>query len=119
MRDEYQGPRRRLGEAQAIDHFGGRQPMIVLYRLLSHVAQDRIGAAEGDDRKLREEERDLAEHMMPSEARYQNRDRNDPEGEPQGRRPHAFPPVGHRGGGGFDRRGWPGCADIQRWPRRR
>ena len=57
--DQDQRPGRRLGEAETVDHLFRPEPAEILHRLLRHVAQDRIGAAEGDHRELREEQSDL------------------------------------------------------------
>ena len=54
-----QRARRRLGHAEAVEHLAGLQPAVGLDRLLRDIGEHRIGAAEGDDRHLGEEHRDL------------------------------------------------------------
>ena len=63
-----QRPRRRLREAQAHQHLAGLEPVIGLDRLLRHVGEHRIGAAEGDDRHLAVEGGDRGEDVRAVRA---------------------------------------------------
>ncbi len=67
LRHQDQRPRRRLGEAEAVDHFRRGHPAIGLDRLLRHVGEQRIGAAEAHDRELGEEQADARQHMVRAE----------------------------------------------------
>ena len=57
-------------------------PVIMLDRLLRDIGQHRIGAAEGHQRHLAEEQRDLAEDIAPGRGRSGGRDRHQPEQQP-------------------------------------
>ena len=85
LQDHDQRTRRRLGHAEAVEHLAGRQPAVVLDRLLRHVGEHRIGAAEGDHRHDREEARDLSEDVVRSEGRQDRADRDEPQRQPHGR----------------------------------
>ena len=52
LRHQNQRPRRGLGEAEPIDHFGRGHPVMRLDRLLRHVGEQRVGAAEAHHREL-------------------------------------------------------------------
>lgn len=58
---------RRFGEAQAIGHLAGRKPAKTLHHFLRHVPEHGIGAAKGDDRKLRKR-RQVLQHMIRAEG---------------------------------------------------
>ena len=58
-----QRPRGGLGHAEPVEHLAGLEPAIGLDRLLRHVGEHGIGAAEGDDGHLREEDADIAEDV--------------------------------------------------------
>ena len=75
LHDHDQRARRRLGHAEPVEHLAGPEPAIGLDRLLRHVGEHRIGAAEGDDRHLREEQADLAEGVAGAERRDDRDDR--------------------------------------------
>jgi hypothetical protein len=52
LRDQDQRPRRRLRQSETVDHFRRPHPMLGLDRLLRHVGEQRIGAAETHHREL-------------------------------------------------------------------
>ena len=56
----------------------GCHPVIVLDRLLGDVGQHGIGAAEGDDGHLAEEDRDLGEDVVAAQAEIERGDRHQP-----------------------------------------
>ena len=68
LRDQDQRPGRRLGEAEAVDHLRRGHPVMGLDRLLRHVGEQRIGAAEAHHRELGEERADAHEHMVAARA---------------------------------------------------
>ena len=55
----------------------------MLDRLLRDVGEHRIGAAEGDDRHLGEEQRLLREDMPPAEREGEHRDGREPDAAPE------------------------------------
>ena len=57
----------RLGEAQPVDHLRRAHPAVGLHRLLRHVGEQRIGAAEAHHRELGEEQADVDEHVLRAE----------------------------------------------------
>src|SRR4051795_4087636 len=58
--------------------------MIALDRLLGDVGEHGISPTKGDHRHLGEEYRDLAEDVAGPEERKKAKDRNEPEGQPDG-----------------------------------
>ena len=80
---EDERPRRGLGETEPIEHLARAQPPIRLDRLLGHIGQHRIGAAERDDGKLGKEERDVRGHMRTSEDRSRQEQGQNPDREPE------------------------------------
>ncbi len=56
LQDHDERPGRRFGEAEAIHHLAGREPAVMGEGLLRDVGQNRVGAAESDDRRLAEKE---------------------------------------------------------------
>src|SRR5207302_5169944 len=70
---------------EPVEHLAWPEPAISLDRLLRHVGEHRIGAAEGDDRHLREEQADLAEGVAEAEGRDDRDDRAEPQHEPDRR----------------------------------
>ena len=101
LHDHDQGARRRLGHAEPVEHLAGPEPAIVLDCLLRHVGEHRIGAAESDDRHLREEQADIAEGVAEAEGREDRDHRPEPQCEPDRRntqrasdgRPHMLREV--------------------------
>jgi hypothetical protein len=83
LHDLDQRARRRLGQAESVEHLAGTQPAVVLDRLLRDVGEHRVRAAEGDGRHLREEQRDLREHVGAAERGEQQRDGRRPERSPE------------------------------------
>ena len=68
----------------------GVEPVAVLHRLLRHVGEHRVGAAEGHHRHLAEEDRQPGEGLVRAERQHQRRDRHEPgEREPGRRAPGA------------------------------
>ena len=57
LRHQDQRPGRGLGEAEPVDHLGRGHPVMRLDRLLRHVGEQRVGAAEAHHRELGEERR--------------------------------------------------------------
>jgi hypothetical protein len=84
LEHHYQGAGRGLGHAQTIEHLAWLEPAIVLDRLLRHIGQHRIGAPEGDDGHLAEEDGDLAEHAVVAQGGENGDHRRQPQREPQG-----------------------------------
>ena len=68
LRHHDQRAGRGLGHAEPVQHLAGCHPVIVVDRLLGHVGQHGVGAAEGDHRHLAEEERDLGEDVVAAQA---------------------------------------------------
>lgn len=64
---ENEGTWRRFGEAEPVKHLACAQPTIGLHRLLRHVGEHRIGAAEGHHGKLGEEQRGIRRDMGAAE----------------------------------------------------
>ena len=60
----------------------GLEPVVVLDRLLRHVGQHGVGAAEGDHRHLAEEDSDLAEHVGAAERGEQRCHWDEPQRQP-------------------------------------
>jgi hypothetical protein len=52
--------------------------MIILDRLLGHVGEHGVGAAERDHGHLAEEQSDIAEYVVPSERVHQGDDGTEP-----------------------------------------
>ena len=64
---------RRLRHAEAVEHLAGREPAVVLDGLLRHVGEHGVGAAEGHDGELAEEEGDLREDVVRGRAPRRSR----------------------------------------------
>ena len=62
----------------------GHQPAICLDRLLRHIGEDSVGAAEGDDRHLGEEQPLCEEHAVGAAENADHRDRREPRREKDG-----------------------------------
>ena len=93
------GPGRGLGHAEAVQHLARPEPVVVLDRLLRDVGQHGVGAAEGDDRHLGEEEGDLAERVAGAERQQEDGDGSQPQDAPDECGPPAPAPVGTRRAG--------------------
>ena len=81
LRHQDQRPGRRFREAEAVDHFRRGHPAIGRDRLLRHVGEQRIGAAEAHHRELGEEQADAGQHMVRAERERDQRDRRPPDHE--------------------------------------
>ncbi len=68
LRHQDQRPRCRFGQAEAVHHLGRGHPAMGLDRLLRHIGEQRIGAAEAHHRKLGEKHADAHQHMARAEA---------------------------------------------------
>jgi hypothetical protein len=78
-----QRSRRSFRHAEPVEHLARPQPSVGIDRLLRHVGEHRVGAAERDDRHLREEEADLREDARTADAVANHQHRQEPEREPQ------------------------------------
>ena len=59
-----------LGHAEAVEHFTGFEPAVVLDRLLGNVSEHSVSTAKGHHRHLAEEKhRDLAKYAVSSESK--------------------------------------------------
>ena len=87
-------PRRRLGEAQAIEHLAGLEPAVMLHRLLRDVWQHGIRAAESDERGLAEKQPLAHQRALRTEPREERPDRNPPQREPDGEDAQRAPQRG-------------------------
>ena len=76
LHDHDQRTRGCLGEPKPGDHVLGTNPAVVIHRLLRHVPEDRVGAAEGEHRSLGEHHGFLGEHVVHPEHQGQCRDGN-------------------------------------------
>ncbi len=79
LEDHDQRPRRGLGHPETVEHLGGREPSVGAHRLLRHVGEHGIGAAEGDQSHLREEDADVGEYVARTQGEHQHRHRRQPE----------------------------------------
>jgi hypothetical protein len=91
LHDHDQGARRRLRHTEPVEHLAGLEPAIGLDRLLRHIGEDGVGAAEGDDRHLGKEDADLAKGVPGAERRDDRNDRHQPQREPERRDPQGAP----------------------------
>ena len=94
MRHQNERPRCGLGKAEAVDHFRRGHPVMRLDRLLRHVGQQRIGAAERHHRQLGEEHADADQHVVRAERYRGQRDRRPPDRQSNHRRHQKLPPAG-------------------------
>jgi hypothetical protein len=90
------GPGVVSGKAEARQHLVGPQPAVRFHRLLRHVGEHRIGAAEGDHGHLGEEQRFLREHMPEAQSGNEHGYRSEPDGAPDEDRAHRLRPWGPR-----------------------
>ena len=74
-----QRPRRGFPQRQTINHLRRRQPAVMPHCALIDVRQHRIGAAEGEQRRLGEEPGHLRQRALPAEQRAQHSHRQQPE----------------------------------------
>ncbi len=79
LRDQDQRAGRGLGEAEAIHHFRRGHPVMGLDRLLRHIGEHRIGAAEAHHRELGKERADADQHVAGAERQRGQRDRRPPQ----------------------------------------
>ena len=97
LRHQDQRPRRRLSQAEAVDHLGRGHPAMGLDRLLRHIREQCVGAAEADDRELGEERADAHQHMARAKRKHGKQHRRPPGNQPDDSRDHGLPPaVGRR-----------------------
>jgi NitT/TauT family transport system permease protein len=97
LRHQDQRPGRRFGEAQAVDHLRRGHPAVSLDRLLRHVGEQCIGAAEAHHRELGEEQPDAGQHVARAEYERDQRDRRPPDRETGDRGDDRLSPAVGRG----------------------
>ena len=73
--------RRGLRQTQAVHHLLGHDPVVMAHGLLADVAEHGIGAAEGHDRCLAEQDADIDEGIVPAPPETEQHDRQRPQGE--------------------------------------
>ena len=93
LRDQDQRPGRGLREAKPVDHLRRGHPVMGLDRLLRHIGQQRIGAAEAHHRELREERADAHQHVVGAKHDHGQRNRRPPDDEPDRRCRDGLPPA--------------------------
>ena len=98
LRHQDQRPGRGFGEAEPVDHLGRRHPVMGFDRLLRHIGQHRIGAAEAHHRELGEERADAHQHVVRAKRERGERHRRPPGDQTDQRRNAELPPAIPRGG---------------------
>ena len=93
LRYQDQRPGRGPGEAEPIDHFRCSHPMVRLDRLLGHIGQQRIGAAEAHHRELGEEHADRDQHVVGAERQRGQPHRRPPQHNADRRRREELTPA--------------------------
>jgi len=73
-----QRPRGGLGHAEPVQHLAGLEPAVRLDRLLRHVGEHGVGAAEGDHSHLREKPADRGERVIGAEHGHNRDHRHQP-----------------------------------------
>ena len=98
------GPGRRLGHAEAVEHLAGGNPHVGFCRGLSDVGEHGVGAAEGDDGHLAEEDGKPREHLIRAKRQQEQSDRHEPEHEEDRRDPKRAMTAGMRRQAGSESR---------------
>jgi hypothetical protein len=100
LRDHDQRAGRGFGQPQPVGHFGRGQPVLRAHRLLRHIGEHGIGAAERDHRQLGKKHPDLPQHVMRAERGEHQPHRRRPDRAADQHRAHAVTPRAPRKRGG-------------------